>query len=206
MPTTVWPLRARFDVVRIREGHARQPGPVLFHYTRSQGIHTIVLVGYDDDHENIMIIDPWWDRGPRKQPVRMASASARSTLASREAPPGPASFNTGKREGGLISRKQDGTQPVVAQEEPNQTEHAENNRTKELYINRRARAWRSRRQGSPLTRSLQGRKYAEHVEDRTGDLEDSDPQNNVLVISEPMEFPGDTIGRHQFDGPAEQQS
>lgn len=41
-------------------------GPVLFHYTRDQGIHTIVLVGYDDDYENILIIDPWWDPGTPK--------------------------------------------------------------------------------------------------------------------------------------------
>lgn len=41
-------------------------GPVLFHYTRSKGIHTIVLIGYDEDTENIWIIDPWWDDGTPK--------------------------------------------------------------------------------------------------------------------------------------------
>jgi len=41
-------------------------GPILFHYTRDQGIHTIVLVGYDDEYENILIIDPWWDPGTPK--------------------------------------------------------------------------------------------------------------------------------------------
>lgn len=49
----------------VRDMIANQ-GPVLFHYTRTQGIHTIVLVGYDDDYENILIIDPWWDPGTTK--------------------------------------------------------------------------------------------------------------------------------------------
>jgi hypothetical protein len=49
----------------VRDMIANQ-GPVLFHYTRTQGIHTIVLIGYDDDYENIQIIDPWWDPGTAK--------------------------------------------------------------------------------------------------------------------------------------------
>src|SRR4051794_24070199 len=31
-------------------------GPVLFHFTRDEGIHTIVLVGYDENYETITII------------------------------------------------------------------------------------------------------------------------------------------------------
>jgi len=38
-------------------------GPVIFHYTRNPGIHTIVLIGYDDDSQRFLIIDPWWDAG-----------------------------------------------------------------------------------------------------------------------------------------------
>jgi len=49
----------------VRDMLANQ-GPILFHYTRDLGIHTIVLVGYDDDYENILIIDPWWDPGTAK--------------------------------------------------------------------------------------------------------------------------------------------
>lgn len=41
-------------------------GPVLFHYTRDEGIHTVVLIGYDEDRQNIVLIDPWWDPGTPK--------------------------------------------------------------------------------------------------------------------------------------------
>ena len=41
-------------------------GPVLFHYTRSKGIHTVVMVGYDEEYKQIVIIDPWWDPGTAK--------------------------------------------------------------------------------------------------------------------------------------------